>query len=88
VETLGLLEIGCFIRLHKSYLNECIVEQEHGSGQVPDPGPAEVEHLANVANVSEFGMTEAKFPGAAVSAAHSIAGTKLTRQSKTYTAQT
>ena len=62
MKTLDLLDEPEIFNVLGAYLNECIVEQEHGCSQVPDPGPAVVEHLANVTHVSEFRVTETEFP--------------------------
>lgn len=45
-----------------AYLDECIVEQEHDSGGIPNPGPPVIEHLAYIANVADLWMTQAEFP--------------------------
>ena len=52
----------------KPYLDEGIVEQEHGCGKVPDPSPSKVEHLTDVTNISKFGVTETEFPKLKISA--------------------
>ena len=62
MKTLDLLDEPEIFNVRRAYLNECVVEQEHGCSQVPDPGPAIVEHLANVTHVSEFRVTETEFP--------------------------
>ena len=62
MKTLDLLDEPELFNVRRAYLNECVVEQEHGRSKVPDPGPAVVEHLANVTHVSEFRVTETEFP--------------------------
>ena len=52
------------------YLDEGVVEQEHGRGKEPNPCPIKVEHLTNITNVSDFGVTETKFPKINISAVY------------------
>ena len=64
METLWLSD-GCTkaeLLVRQVYLNEGVVEQEHDSGEIPDPSPAIVEHLANIANITNFWMTKTEFP--------------------------
>ena len=43
-------------------LDEGVVEQKHETGKVPCPTLVPEEHLANVANVLDLGVTKAEFP--------------------------
>ena len=44
------------------YLNECVVEQEHDGSKVPDPAIIPEEHLAKVADIPHFRVTETELP--------------------------
>ena len=43
-------------------LDERVVQEEHDCGGVPDPFPVVEQHLAQVAYVAHFWVSQAKFP--------------------------
>ena len=43
-------------------LNESVVKHEHESGEPPRDAAVEEEHLSNVANITDLGVTEAELP--------------------------
>jgi hypothetical protein len=51
-----------------SCLNECIVEEKHDRCKIPRYFGVPVEHLANIADISDFRVTETHFPDAYQSA--------------------
>jgi len=40
-----------------AHLNKCVVEDKHNGGEPPCPFLVPEEHLSNVANISDFGMS-------------------------------
>ena len=44
------------------YLNESVVEQKHDGRGIPHPSPAVEEHLAKIADITNFGMAQAELP--------------------------
>ena len=69
MESLNLsTKINDGVSFEKVYLDEGIVEQEHGCRKIPNPRPSKVEHLTNIAHVSNFRMTKTEFPKMTVSA--------------------
>lgn len=45
-----------------SYLNECVVEQEHGRSNIPYPCPAVIEHLTEITHIADLWVPDAEFP--------------------------
>lgn len=45
-----------------TYLDESIVQNEHGCCDVPSPGLTPEQHLSNVTNISHLRMSKAELP--------------------------
>jgi len=43
-------------------LNECVVEHKHKGSEPPSDAAVEEEHLSNIANITDLGVTEAELP--------------------------
>jgi hypothetical protein len=50
------------IRGQDAYLDESVIQNKHDSSEVPGPRLAPEKHLANVTHISDFWVTETKFP--------------------------
>ena len=44
------------------YLNECVIEQEHGRSNIPYPCPAVIEHLTEITHIADLWVPDAEFP--------------------------
>lgn len=50
------------VRMSRTDLNEGVVQYEHDGGEPPRPFLVPEEHLANIAYITNLGMSQAELP--------------------------